>query len=233
MRGAISRSIFRATGRCNRGELEKLALYAGDGGSVSYDEAREVVGDSAEITLDDAIRATAAGDLAALERSLQRAFEEGESPVTALRAALRHFQRLYVATARMAAGSSPEDAISGLRPPVFYDMREAFLGHLAPVVEGPRRSSARGAARGRAQRQADRPAGRGRLPRRPVARRKGRPPGPLGRDDGSHRRRRTHWIRRRRGWRHRHSHDHRDVPAHAGIHQRALTGVKACGPMLR
>jgi len=114
----------------NRGELEKLALYAGDGGSVSYDEAREVVGDSAEITLDDAIRATAAGDLAALERSLQRAFEEGESPVTALRAALRHFQRLYVATARVAAGSSPEDAISGLRPPVFYDMREAFLGHL-------------------------------------------------------------------------------------------------------
>ena len=114
----------------NRGELEKLALYAGDGGSVSYDEARAVVGDSAEITLDDAVKAAAAGDLAALERSLQRAFEEGESPVTVLRAALRHFQRLYVAAARVAAGASPEDAMSGFRPPVFFTMREAFLAHL-------------------------------------------------------------------------------------------------------
>ncbi len=114
----------------NRGELEKLALYAGDGGAVSYDEARAVVGDSAEITLDDAVRAAAAGDLAALERSLQRAFEEGELPVTVLRAALRYFQRLYVAAARIAAGTAPEDALSGFRPPVFASLRDALLAHL-------------------------------------------------------------------------------------------------------
>lgn len=112
----------------NRAELEKLALYAGDGGSVSYDEARAVVGDSAEITLDDAVKAAAAGDFEALERSLQRAFDEGESPVTVLRAALRHFQQLYVGCARVAAGTAPEDAVLGLR--VFSDLRTAMPAHL-------------------------------------------------------------------------------------------------------
>jgi DNA polymerase III subunit delta len=112
----------------NRGELEKLALYAGDGGSVSYDETRQVVGDSAEITLDDAVNAAAAGDLAALERSLSRAFDEGESPVTVLRAALRHFQRIYVATARIDAGTSRDDALAGLW--VFGRLRQSLPGHV-------------------------------------------------------------------------------------------------------
>ncbi|HUK60618.1 MAG TPA: DNA polymerase III subunit delta [Stellaceae bacterium] len=114
----------------NRGELEKLALYAGDGGTVSYDETRAVVGDSAEITLDDVVAAAATGNLAALERSLGRAFEEGESPITVLRAGLRHFQRLYAAAARIAAGSTADDALAGLRPPVFFAMREPFLAQL-------------------------------------------------------------------------------------------------------
>jgi DNA polymerase III subunit delta len=114
----------------NRGELEKLALYAGDGGTVSLAEARAVVGDSAEITIDDAVNAAAAGDLASLERSLQRAFDEGEPPVTILRAALRHFQRLYAASARLAQGVSAEDAMARLRPPVFQAMRDNFRAHL-------------------------------------------------------------------------------------------------------
>lgn len=112
----------------NRSELEKLALYAGDGGAVSYDEVRAVIGDSAEITLDDAVKAAAAGELAALERSLQRAFDEGESPVTVLRAALRHFQQLYVGCARVAAGAAPEDAVVGLR--AFSELRAALPAHL-------------------------------------------------------------------------------------------------------
>lgn len=114
----------------NRGELDKLALYAGDGGAVSLAETRAVVGDSAEMTIDDAVNAAAAGDLTSLERSLQRAFDEGEQPVTILRAALRHFQRLYVASARIGQGVSAEEAMARLRPPVFQSMRDGFRAHL-------------------------------------------------------------------------------------------------------
>lgn len=115
----------------SRQEIEKLALYAGDGGAVDLDAARAVVGDSAEITVDDAIHAAAAGDCAMLERCLGRAFDEGEAAVTVLRAAIRHFQRLYLASARQAAGASAAEAIASLRPPLFYKARDTFAAELS------------------------------------------------------------------------------------------------------
>jgi DNA polymerase-3 subunit delta len=114
----------------SRQELEKLALYAGDGGKVRYEDARAVVGDSAGVTLEDALFAAAAGDAPQLERCLGRAFEEGEAPVTALRAAQRHFQRLYLAGARVARGMSEDEAVASLRPPLFFKVRDRFKAAL-------------------------------------------------------------------------------------------------------
>src|SRR5207244_5712052 len=64
-----------------RAELDKLALYAGEGGRIELDDARAVIADSAALSLDDAVLAAAEGDLAALDRALARVFQEGESPV--------------------------------------------------------------------------------------------------------------------------------------------------------
>lgn len=120
----------------SRQELEKLALYVGDGGKLGYDEAAAVVGDSAAVTIEDAIFAAAEGEIAALERAVRRAFEEGKSPVTVLRAAMRHFQRLHLAAARVAAGARAEEAVERLRPPVFFKLRERFLGQLRRWPQG-------------------------------------------------------------------------------------------------
>ncbi len=76
-----------------RSELEKLALYAGDGGRIDLDDARLAIADSAEISLDDAVLAAAEGDAAGLDRALARVFQEGESAVTVIRALLRHLHR--------------------------------------------------------------------------------------------------------------------------------------------
>ena len=124
----------------SRQEIEKLALYAGDGGAVDLDAAQAVVGDSAEITIDDAIHAAALGEGAALERCLGRAFDEGEQAVGVIRAAIRHFQRLYLASARQAAGASPGDAIASLRPPLFFKLRDQFAAELR--LWRPRRAAA-------------------------------------------------------------------------------------------
>jgi len=43
-----------------------------------------------------------------------------------VRAALRHVQRLHLAALAVAKGSSPSDALSALRPPVFFKSRPAF-----------------------------------------------------------------------------------------------------------
>lgn len=114
----------------SRQELEKLALYAGDGGRVGRAEAAASVGDTAALTLDDLIFAAAEGDAPALERALLRAFEEGAAPVTVLRAAMRHVQRLHLAGSALAQGAALDEALRRLRPPLFFKVQERFKRQL-------------------------------------------------------------------------------------------------------
>jgi DNA polymerase III subunit delta len=113
----------------SRQELEKLALYVGDGGTVDEAAALDAVGDSAELTMDEAVFAAAEGDAAQLERALNRAFGEGVQAVSLIRAELRHFQRLHLAGARQAAGKSDEEALK-FRPPLFFKFLDRFKRQL-------------------------------------------------------------------------------------------------------
>src|SRR5438067_1045712 len=114
-----------------RAELEKLTLYAGEGGRIELDDARAVIADSAALSLDDAVLAAAEGDLAALDRALARVFQEGESPVTVARATLRHLQRLHVLAIRVAGGGAIDAAIRGARPPIFFKQQDSWRRQLA------------------------------------------------------------------------------------------------------
>jgi DNA polymerase III subunit delta len=114
-----------------RSELEKLALYAGEGCRIELDHARLSVGDSAALDLDDAVMAAAEGDAARLERVLDRLFQEGSSPVTVVRAALRHMQRLHALAVTVAAGTPIAEAVRRARPPIFYQQEERFRRQLA------------------------------------------------------------------------------------------------------
>lgn len=113
----------------SRQELEKLALYVGDGGTVDEAAALDAVGDSAELTVDEAVFAAAEGDATQLERALNRAFGEGAQAVALIRAELRHFQRLHLAGARQAAGKSEEEALK-FRPPLFFKLADRFRQQL-------------------------------------------------------------------------------------------------------
>ncbi len=114
----------------SRSELEKLALAVGDDGRVGLTEAMQSVGDSAELTLDDVVLAAGDGDCIALERALARALAEGEMPVSVLRAAMRHFQRLHLVNAQTGGGMDEEAALRGLRPPLFFKLQERFKRQL-------------------------------------------------------------------------------------------------------
>ena len=109
-----------------RMEAEKLALYAGEGGTITLEDAVACIGDSAALSLDDIAFAVGAGDLAALATALDRAAAEAVAPVSILRAAGRHFQRLDTAQALVAAGVDARAAMTQLRPPVFFRRLEAF-----------------------------------------------------------------------------------------------------------
>jgi len=113
-----------------RSELEKLALYAGDGGRVELDDARVSIADSAALSLEDAVLAVAEGDAAALDRALSRVFQEGENPVSVVRATLRHLQRLHTLAARVAAGEPADAALRSARPPIFFKQQDSFRRQL-------------------------------------------------------------------------------------------------------
>jgi len=116
-------------------ELEKLALYAGDGGRVELDDARLAIGDSAAFALDDAVMAAAEGDVAKVDRVLYRVFQEGESPVSVVRALLRHLHRLHALSGRLATGTAFAELMRSARPPIFYRQEDNFKRQLALWTE--------------------------------------------------------------------------------------------------
>ncbi|HSU07460.1 MAG TPA: DNA polymerase III subunit delta [Acetobacteraceae bacterium] len=109
-----------------RRELEKLALYAGPGGRVDLEAAAACVGDLAGLSLDDALFAATAGDIALADRALELALSEGTSSVGVLRAGLLHLQRLHRARLAMDGGMSAVEAAKAARPPVFFRRVGAF-----------------------------------------------------------------------------------------------------------
>jgi len=122
-----------------RSELEKLALYAGDGGRVGLADAIACIGDSTALSVEELLNAVASGDLAGIEAMLERCLEE-QSPIGLLRAAQRHFQRLHATAGRIAAGAGMEEALRALRPPLFFKLQDSFKAQLA--FWPPRRAAA-------------------------------------------------------------------------------------------
>lgn len=116
-----------------RGEIAKLALFM-DGGPdkrVGVDAVLAVVGDGGAASLDAVVLAAADGDYAELDRALSRALLDGESPIRILTAAQRHVERLHLARAHMDAGSSAEQAMMKLKPPVFFRSADRFRRQLS------------------------------------------------------------------------------------------------------
>lgn len=109
-----------------RGEIEKLALYAGAGQSLSLDDVQECIGDGGGATLEDATSAAMAGDRAAADLALERALGDGVAAVAIARGCLSALMRLMRVASAMQAGASREAAIKTLRPPLFFKRAERF-----------------------------------------------------------------------------------------------------------
>lgn len=111
-----------------RREIEKLIAFAGGPGRIDLDGVQACIGDSAQQSLDDIALATADGDLETLDRVLGKVFGEGVSPIAVLRTVQYHIVRLHLGAARLAAGDSIEQVITGLR--VFFKAQSRFREQL-------------------------------------------------------------------------------------------------------
>lgn len=109
-----------------RNELAKLALYCAASpespapGRITLEAAALVVGDSAALEQDDLVHAAALGEVAQLERCLERLLGEGQAPVALLRALARHLVRLHQLALQVAGGARPEEVVERARPPLHF-----------------------------------------------------------------------------------------------------------------
>ncbi len=100
--------------------LEVLVLYAGAQKVLTQADVSSIMADGGDTSMNDAIDAALTGDLAATDKALTLAYEEGASPVGLIRVLLSELLRLRVATGAMAQGASAQEAMAGMRPPVFF-----------------------------------------------------------------------------------------------------------------
>lgn len=120
-----------------RAELEKLALYKGDGdGSVTLADAMAVVGDNAALSVDAVVFAAGNGDPAALEAALARAVAEGVAVPSLMRATLGHLQRLHLVRGLVDAGQPLDQAVKSLRPRVFFKLERVFCDQVRRWSQG-------------------------------------------------------------------------------------------------
>ena len=110
-----------------RSEVEKLALFAGEGGRIDIETAQQVAGDQAELSIDDALFAATRGAIAEADRAAAIALAEGASGVGLIRAAHGHMDRLARVAAARDAGAAASEAVKALRPPVFFRRERAML----------------------------------------------------------------------------------------------------------
>ncbi len=103
-----------------RGEIEKLALFAGPSGFIDAEMARVCTGDAAGAAGGDAVSAAMAGNLKAADQAVETAIADGLNGVALLRMSLLHLQKMHQARLRVDAGTAPSDAVRAMRPPVFY-----------------------------------------------------------------------------------------------------------------
>lgn len=108
-----------------RMEVEKLALYAGEGGKLDLDDAMEAVGDSGAAGVDDLVYAAAGGDVTGCHRAFDRLLSAGAQPIQIQRALMNHLVRLRGVVAK-GETQGLEPALASVRPPIFFKRKAAF-----------------------------------------------------------------------------------------------------------
>jgi DNA polymerase-3 subunit delta len=111
-----------------------ITARSGEAGRVELADVLAVVGDSAELALDDLVYAVGDGELPALERATQRSFAEGAAPIMVLRTLGRHFLKVQLAKG-LARDAGIEAAIARIRPPIFFKYVPRFKTQVARWTE--------------------------------------------------------------------------------------------------
>lgn len=110
-----------------RAELEKIIVYKGDEPSaVSLDDAQSCCGEAGARGLDDLVYNTAGNQPEKAMRTYQQLLEEDVNFVVIVRSLQNHFKKLHFTRAKLDQGQAMDQAVKGLRPPLFFKQAPLF-----------------------------------------------------------------------------------------------------------
>jgi len=116
----------------SRSEIDKLLLYKSDDPdkAITLADAAAVLGDTSAMDIDDVVGATFDGDLATLDRALDRVFAEGGNAVQLVRALQRHADQLHVVSGHAKGGNFEAAMFKARSLPRGGPVRRRFENHL-------------------------------------------------------------------------------------------------------
>ena len=114
----------------SRREIEKLALMAGPGGHLTYEDVSLALGDSASLAINDIASAAAEGRVNALENAVSKAWSEQQASVMVLRGCQGYFKQMLAAARAVSNGSQPGQAVKSLRPPLHFRLQDRLAAQI-------------------------------------------------------------------------------------------------------
>ncbi len=118
----------------SRQEIVKLALYCLDKKNIDLDDVQNAVAEAASSSVDDAVDAMIAGNVAAFEREYTRLIANGTAPYQFIRTAMRQFYMLGSLRKMVDQdGKSATAAVAGARPPLFFGRKAIFENAVAKI----------------------------------------------------------------------------------------------------
>ncbi len=116
--------------KLNQSEIDKLAIYMDGREQVTADDVRAAVSDVAGANMEDLCYFVAGGEILKAGRMFDRLIKQGEDAPTLIRQISYHFSKLLDCVAQAEQGSSLEEAIRNLRPPLMFYRKRTFMKQL-------------------------------------------------------------------------------------------------------
>ena len=123
-------SLLGTDRQINRTEIGKLVLFAGSSTLITEEMVLQCLGDNSESSSEAAVFAAANGDYKNLSLHLQKVWADGIEPISVIRHAQRHFQRLHFVLVQLKNGVEIDSALKQLKPPIFWRVSRSFRSQL-------------------------------------------------------------------------------------------------------
>ncbi len=113
----------------NRGEIEKLALYAANTKTIEQQEIDSLIGDNTSQLIDKLVNAVFDGKTEKLGFLLEKTRVEEIQPIVIIRFFQSYLKILISVGAGKESGLSTTEAIGNLRPPIYFKRKNAVIRH--------------------------------------------------------------------------------------------------------